>query len=317
MADEATPNLPAHRIPTDRDTNSPFWTETLPPLEEHTKRLFIEYAKIPEDKLQDHLEEAVGLWLFLKLQLRSNKEFHEAVWRTQRGENLVDFGCAVGQDLRSLVRLSFPLLPDFLHSTHPYHQLHKNATQYHETISTSNQLTTPQVHAGSPPQSLHGIDLTPSFFSAGKSLFNDPHTPITFLQANALSPPSTLPSSWRNNFTIITANYVQHCFGLQDQETYAAFLLALLSGKSNDLIFGRTAGTTEGEARREEMHKGQRLYRHTEASFVEFWTRVAAQHGRRARIETWVDEVPAFELRGEGMERFEPVKNLMYSMRFE
>ncbi|KAI3559249.1 hypothetical protein CABS02_00224 [Colletotrichum abscissum] len=277
MADEATPNLPAHRIPTDRDTNSPFWTETLPPLEEHTKRLFTEYAKIPEDKLQDHLEEArrkawndcpypcIGLWLFLKLQLRNNKEFDEAVWRTQRGENLVDFGCAVGQDLRSLV------------------------------------------HA----------DLTSSFFSAGKSLFNDPHTPITFLQANALSPPSTLPPSWRNNFTIITANYVQHCFSLQDQETYAAFLLALLSGKSNDLIFGRTAGTTEGEARREEMHKGQRLYRHTEASFVEFWTRVAAQHGRRARVETWVDEVPAFELRGEGMERFEPVKNLMYSIRFE
>lgn len=65
------------------------------------------------------------------------------------------------------------------------------------------------------------------------------------------------------------------------------------------------------------MHKGQRLYRHTEASFVEFWTRVAAQHGRRARVETWVDDVPAFELRGEGMERFEPVKNLMYSIRFE
>ncbi|KAK1704619.1 hypothetical protein BDP67DRAFT_533059 [Colletotrichum lupini] len=272
--------------PTSQPTASP-QTETLPPLEEHTKRLFIEYAKIPEAKLQDHLEEArrkawndcpypcIGLWLFLKLQLRSNKEFDEAVWRTQRGENLVDFGCAVGQDLRSLL------------------------------------------HAGSPPQSLHGIDLTPSFFSAGKSLFNDPHTPITFLQANALSPPSTLPSPWRNNFTIITANYVQHCFSLQDQETYAAFLLALLSGKPNDLIFGRTAGTTEGEARREEMHKGQRLYRHTGASFVEFWTRVAAQHGRRARVETWVDEVPAFELRGEGMERFEPVKNLMYSIRFE
>ncbi|KAL0767240.1 hypothetical protein CaCOL14_010090 [Colletotrichum acutatum] len=217
----------------------------------------------------------IGLWLFLKLQLRNNKEFDEAVRRTQQGENLLDFGCAIGQDLRSLV------------------------------------------HAGSPPQTLHGIDLTPSFFPAGKHLFNDPHTPIAFLQANALSPPSTLPPTWRNNFTIITANYVQHCFNLQDQETYAAFLLALLSGNPNDLIFGRTAGTTEGEARREEMHKGQRLYRHTEASFVEFWTRVAAQHGRRARVETWVDEMPAFELKGEGMERFEPVKNLMYSIRFE
>ncbi|KXH62816.1 hypothetical protein CNYM01_03677 [Colletotrichum nymphaeae SA-01] len=142
MADEPTPELPAHRTPTDRDTNSPFWTETLPPLEEHTKRLFIEYAKIPEDKIHEHLEEAfpkpdfqrstntrplslslsqrkkawndcpypcIGLWLFLKLQLRNNKKFDEAVRRTQRGENLLDFGCAVGQDLRP--RRFIPTIP--------------------------------------------------------------------------------------------------------------------------------------------------------------------------------------------------------------
>ncbi|KAL2883280.1 hypothetical protein SGCOL_001474 [Colletotrichum sp. CLE4] len=281
-----TESLPAHRLPTDKDTNSPFWTEKLPPLEEHTKKLFVEYARIPEDELQKHLEEArkkawsdcpypcIGLWLFLKLQLRNNKEFDKAVKRTQQGEKLLDFGCAIGQDLRSLA------------------------------------------HSGSPPNSLYGIDLVPSFFSAGKSLFNDPSTPITFLQANALSSPPPLPE-WHGQFSIITANYVQHCFDIQDQETFATLLLTLLSGKPNDLIFGRTAGTTEGEARREEMHKGQRLYRHTERSFVDFWTRMAAERGRRVRVETWIDELPAFELRGEGMERFEPVKNLMYSIRFD
>ncbi|KXH66531.1 hypothetical protein CSAL01_10613 [Colletotrichum salicis] len=121
-----TESLPAHRLPTDKDTNSPFWTEKLPPLEEHTKKLFIEYAKIPKDKLQEHLEEArkkawndcpypcIGLWLFLKLQLRNNKEFDEAVQRTQQGEKLLDFGCAIGQDLRSLVRLSMSSLSSSL-----------------------------------------------------------------------------------------------------------------------------------------------------------------------------------------------------------
>ncbi|OHE96205.1 hypothetical protein CORC01_08423 [Colletotrichum orchidophilum] len=287
----AADGLPAHRLPSDTDTNSPFWTDGLPlPLEEHTKKLFVEYAKIPEDKLEEHLEEArkkawndcpypcIGLWLFLKLQLRNNKEFDEAVLRTQKGEKLLDFGCAIGQDLRSLA------------------------------------------HAGAPTTMLYGADLVPKFFDAGHALFNDRDSGITFRQANALDGTDALPD-WRGKFSIITCNYVQHCFSLDDQETFAGLLLDLLSGRKGDLVFGRTAGTTEGPARREEMHKGQRLYRHTEASFVAFWERMAAREkgggGRRVRVETWVDEVPAFELRGPGMARFESVKNLMYAIRFE
>jgi len=48
-------------LPSDRSTETPYWKEDIPiPLEDNTKKLFVEYSKIPEDKLEQHLEEAVG-----------------------------------------------------------------------------------------------------------------------------------------------------------------------------------------------------------------------------------------------------------------
>ncbi|KAM4055322.1 methyltransferase [Hirsutella rhossiliensis] len=277
----------AHRLPSDRDTASPFWTEGLPPsLEEHTKRLFVEYSKIPEEKLEQHLDEAprqrrkawnycpypcIGLWLFLKLQLRNNKEFDEAVRRTQQGHKLLDFGCAIGQDLRSLA------------------------------------------HAGAPLTMLYGADLVDKFFDAGFVLFKDADSGITFRQANALD--QNALQEWHGQFPIVTCNYVQHCFSIEDQETFAALILKLLSGGPNDLLFGRTGGT-KLEARREVIHGDQRFYRHSQTSFKQFWERMVAKFGRKASVETWIDDAPAFELKGEAKDKFEPVRNLMYAIRF-
>lgn len=43
-----------------RAANIAWWNEDIPlPLEDDTKKLFVEYSKIPEDKLEQHLLEAV------------------------------------------------------------------------------------------------------------------------------------------------------------------------------------------------------------------------------------------------------------------
>lgn len=50
------------RLPSDRGTGTAWWKEDIPlPLQDDTKKLFVEYSKIPEDKLEQHLDEAVGL----------------------------------------------------------------------------------------------------------------------------------------------------------------------------------------------------------------------------------------------------------------
>lgn len=50
------------RLPSDRGTETAWWKEDLPlPLEDDTKKLFVEYSQIPEDKLEQHLDQAVGL----------------------------------------------------------------------------------------------------------------------------------------------------------------------------------------------------------------------------------------------------------------
>lgn len=80
---------------------------------------------------------------------------------------------------------------------------------------------------------------------------------------------------------------------------------------------GRTGGT-KFEARREVIHGGQRFYRHSETSFKEFWERMAADFGRKAKVETWIDDAKLYELPEEAKSRgVEPVCNLMYQIRFE
>lgn len=144
-------------------------------------------------------------------------------------------------------------------------------------------------------------------------MFKDAHSGITFRQADALD--ASALSEWHGQFSIITCNYVQHCFSIEDQETLATVILKLLSGKPSDLFFGRTGGTKR-EARREVIHGGQRFYRHSESSFAVFWTRMALRFGRTVQVETRIDDVPAFELKGEAKEKFEPVYNLMFAIRF-
>lgn len=47
-------------LPSDRGTRNAWFQEAIPlPLEDDAKRLFVEYSKIPEDKLEQHLDQAV------------------------------------------------------------------------------------------------------------------------------------------------------------------------------------------------------------------------------------------------------------------
>lgn len=164
---------------------------------------------------------------------------------------------------------------------------------------------------------LYGADLVPKYFDAGHVLFNDGAAGISFRQANALD--ENALQEWHGQFPIVTSNYVQHCFGIDEQEKFATVILKLLSGGPNDLFFGRTGGT-KFEARREIIHGGQRFYRHSQTSFNEFWERMAAKFGRKAKVETWIDEEVLYELNlpqegeSKGLER---VCNLIYAIRFE
>ncbi|TLS30237.1 hypothetical protein PpBr36_02404 [Pyricularia pennisetigena] len=271
-------------LPTDTDTNTPRWLDKSPlPLDEDAKKLFVEYSKIPEDELEQHLIEArkraweccpypcIGHWVFLKLQLRKNAEFDEAVRRTQQGQKLLDIGCAIGQDLRSLA------------------------------------------HAGAPQNMLYGIDLEERFFEAGKFLFQDPDVQITFRQADALDPDAL--QDWHGHFSIITCSYVLHLMTMEEQEKLVEVMLKLLSGAPDDLVFGRTGGT-EPEGRHEFIREGRRLYRHSTKSMEELWTRVATKSGRKVVVESWIDPVPPLQvnlLAASG--DVEPIRNLIFAVR--
>ncbi|KAI6383234.1 hypothetical protein MCOR25_000155 [Pyricularia grisea] len=229
VASAASQIAASRGLPIDTNTNTPSWVEQVPlPLDEDSRKLFIEYAKIPEAELEKHLIEAA--------------------------------------------------------------------------------------HAGAPQTMLYGIDLIEHFFEAGKFLFRDPDVQITFRQADVLEPDAL--QDWHGNFSIVTCNYVFHLMGIEDQEKLAGAILKLLSGKPDDLVFGRTGGT-EGEGRHEAFREDLKLYRHSTKSMEELWTRVAAKYGRKAVVESWIDPSPlpqshwALAINKD----FEPVRNLIFSVR--
>ena len=83
---------------------------------------------------------------------------------------------------------------------------------------------------------LYGADIVPQYCDAGNLLFNDAGAGISFGQANALDE-NTL-REWHGQFPVVTCNYVQHVFSIEDQEKFAKVILKLLSGRPNDLFFG-------------------------------------------------------------------------------
>lgn len=61
VASAASQIAASRGLPTDTNTNTTRWLEEAPPpLEEDAKRLFLEYSKIPEQELEQHLVEAVS-----------------------------------------------------------------------------------------------------------------------------------------------------------------------------------------------------------------------------------------------------------------
>ncbi|TLD19780.1 hypothetical protein PspLS_09531 [Pyricularia sp. CBS 133598] len=284
VASSASQIAASRGLPTDTDTNTTRWREQIPlPLDEETKKLFLEYSKIPEEQLEQHLVEArklawdccpypcIGHWVFLKLQLRKHAEFEEVVRRTQQGQKLLDIGCAIGQDLRSLI------------------------------------------HAGAPQNMLYGVDLEERFFDAGKFLFRDPDVQITLRQADALDPEAL--QDWSGSFSVVTCNYVFHLMDTDDQDRLAGLILKLLSGRPGDLVLGRTTGT-EREGRYESLREGHRVYRHSIKSMEELWARAAARFGRKAVVESWIDPVPVMDSNVLAANRdIETIRNLIFSAR--
>lgn len=164
---------------------------------------------------------------------------------------------------------------------------------------------------------LYGVDIEPKFFDAGHTLFNDRAGGISFRQANVLD--EDVLQEWHGQFSIVVSNYVQHCFNPEGQEKFATLILKLLSGKPNDLFFGRLGGATI-ETRRTILYGGQLFYRQSPTSFRNFWEPMAAKFGRKARVEAFIDKELLFGMKlpqEPGSKEFDRACNLIYAIRFE
>ncbi|KAJ8119119.1 hypothetical protein OPT61_g7 [Boeremia exigua] len=93
----------------------PWYVKDLTDLQPTTKELFETYSKVPPDEVVSHITQirnkafkifpypCLGHWGFLNLNIQKSNAYDEVVQRIKDGEQYLDVGCCLGQDIRKLV----------------------------------------------------------------------------------------------------------------------------------------------------------------------------------------------------------------------
>lgn len=103
---------------------------------------------------------------------------------------------------------------------------------------------------------------------------------------------------WNGQFSIITANLIWHVFTLEEQHKFGDVLMRLMTGKPNNLVFGRLL--TSKVAPSMVKRRSGAAYLHTEASFIQLWEDIAACAQRKVKFEMqFAHEIDMREAGGE------------------
>ncbi|KAH6625445.1 hypothetical protein C7974DRAFT_396109 [Boeremia exigua] len=93
----------------------PWYVKDLVDLPPNTRELFETYSKVPSDEVVSHITQirdkafkifpypCLGHWGFLNLNIQTSNAYKEVVPRIKAGEQYLDVGCCMGQDIRKLV----------------------------------------------------------------------------------------------------------------------------------------------------------------------------------------------------------------------
>ncbi|KAF3049268.1 hypothetical protein E8E11_001028 [Didymella keratinophila] len=93
----------------------PWYVKDLVDLQPTTKELFETYSKVPSDEVVPHITKirnkafkifpypCLGHWGFLNLNIQKSDAYNEVLERVKNGEQYLDIGCCMGQDIRKLV----------------------------------------------------------------------------------------------------------------------------------------------------------------------------------------------------------------------
>ncbi|KAK0867250.1 hypothetical protein LTR87_014657 [Friedmanniomyces endolithicus] len=247
-------------------------------LSESTKKLLVEYSKIPEDQLQAHVERirekawaiypypCIGMGRFLNLHISTHPLYpSELLPRLLTGTQVyLDLGCAFAQNLRRLVA------------------------------------------DGVPSAQCYGADLRLEFLDLGYELFADRATLESKVIAADIFDEESGLRELDGKVDIVDASSFFHLFTLAEQKKVAHRVLALLKPRPGSLVVGRQVGNSRPGEYPRRSGEGTR-YRHDVASWRRMWEEVGWERGVGVEVggtlravEGLGGRVNAGEVEGEG-----------------
>ncbi|CAO2651828.1 Nn.00g001110.m01.CDS01 [Neocucurbitaria sp. VM-36] len=93
----------------------PWYKKDIEELKPATRDLFEKYSKVPPDDVTSHITQVrdqafktfpypcLGHWGFLDLSIGESRAYNEVLSRVKNGDQFLDLGCCMGQDIRKIV----------------------------------------------------------------------------------------------------------------------------------------------------------------------------------------------------------------------
>ncbi|RAK97331.1 class I SAM-dependent methyltransferase [Aspergillus ibericus CBS 121593] len=239
------------------------WYEPdLAQIKEPARTILVEYSKIPEEKIIDHVKQVrdrafavfpypcIGSFRFLDITISNSPAYPEIMSRLKATDTYLDLGCAMGQDIRYLIS------------------------------------------QGAPQSQIYGSDLHPEFISLGYDLFADRtilHCP--FIPSDIFDDNSELFHRLGGKVDIINAASFFHLFDWDGQVATAKQIVKLLKPKPGSIVVGRHVGDfTAGERAKGDSELKMTMYRHDLESWRRMWQQVERETGTRWEVEVTAEE---------------------------
>lgn len=243
------------------------------------RELLENYSKIPEDKVNQHIEAvrddawnhypypSIGIFIFCDLGLSGDDlpkdstgitQKHQSAYQTilsklKNGGKFLDVGCMFAQDARKLV------------------------------------------FDGASPSSVYGTDILGDYFEFGYKLFRDKDIipPSHFITADILDPDAPGLKELQGKLDVINNMHLLHVFSIEDQHAVLKRFIQLLKPEKGVTVTGRCSGHVQsgyrGGAHTKATTKSKGdIWEHNPDSIKKLWSEVGKDTGTEWDVQSWL-----------------------------
>lgn len=150
------------------------------------------------------------------------------------------------------------------------------------------------IHAGAPPSTVAGAELSGAFIELGYELFRDRPETVRVVRADVLAPLEAVGNplaEWRGQLRVVQLGMILHLFSWEESIVAFVNTIELLRDEKGVLVIGQASGNVDGVETMTLSPGGgdKRTWKHNVQSFRRLVRDVEARTGTRWDVKAGLD----------------------------